>query len=219
MLLTELLDHDLHRSRGGELRTYSLHVPVHKDSFPLVVSTTRGKFIVSTRPWGDGLAGIGIFDYDSEKLDALIGPMVSAAFTLSKGSSYMVSERDVVDGKQVGEKKDRSYSGTYDNSFSGPGAAKRAFEYVQENSGLKAQPHACLLPSSWDEKKASSFLGKGYDPAKRKLSGCRVIFHDVPMPTFFSRPDMVGLYTQFLNGGVAIILHNVELGMSFCPQE
>ncbi len=88
-----------------------------------------------------------------------------------------------------------------------------------QSSGLKTQPHVCLVPSSWSEKKASSFFGKDYVPSERKLGKCcRVVFHDVPMPTFFSRPDMVGMYTQFMNGGSAIILHNVGLGMAFCPQ-
>ena len=168
-----------------------------------------------------GLAGVGVFDCDSDKLDAVIGPMLSVAHKLSVGGSYSFLERvkRTVGRKQVSAPVERTLPGTYENSFSGKGAAAAAFAYVQSKSGLKAQPHACLVPSSWDEKQASSFFGKQYDPGKRKFMGCcRVIFHDSPMPVFFSRPDMVGMYTQFLNGGAAIILHNVELGLAFCPQ-
>lgn len=205
MLLTELLDHDLHRSRGGTPVPLMIEVPVPKDCFPAIVSSTRGGFLVARGLRESGLAGVGVFDYDSDKLDALLGPMISAAHSLSEGSTHVVKEKTV--------------PGTYRNSFTGPGASKRAVEYLVESSGLKTQPHVCLLPSSWSEKKASAFFGKDYVPSERKLGKCcRVVFHDVPMPTFFSRPDMVGMYTQFMNGGSAIILHNVGLGMAFCPQ-
>jgi hypothetical protein len=221
MLLTELLDHDLHRSRGGTPIPLMLEVPVSKESFPAVVSGTRGKFLISKGPQESGLAGVGVFDCDSDKLDAVIGPMLSVAFGLSVGGSHTVLERVKrrVRGKMVGVPIEKTVQGTFKNSFTGKGAAKKAFEYVQENSGLKFQPHACLVPTSWDEKAAKVFFGIEYDPGERKFAKCcRVIFHDVPMPVFFSRPDMVGMYTQFMNGGAAILLHNVELGLAFCPQ-
>ncbi len=222
MLLTELLDHDLHRSRGGTPIPLLLHVPMQKENFPAVVSGTRGKFLVSKGPQKDtGMVGVGVFDCDSDKLDHLVGPMLSAAYGLSVGGSYSMLSRVKrrVKGKTVDVPVEESVPGTFKNSFTGKGAALIAFEYVQKNSGLKAQPHACLIPSSWDEKRARSFFGKEYDVSKRKFMGCcRVIFHDVPMPVFLSRPDMVGMYTQFMNGGAAILLHNVELGLAFCPQ-
>lgn len=211
MLLTEILDHDLHRSRGGAVSAYAIHVPVPPDCFPAIVSNTRGDFVVSpglnteTR-----LAAVGVFECNSDKLDSYVGPMLSAAFTLSSGGSYFI----------VKKKQKRKYKGRYKNSFSGPGAAQAALSHIRKNSGLKAQPHTCLVPSSWDAARASAFFGEEFDPAKRRFSGCcRVVFHDVPMPTFFSRPDMVGMYTQFLGGGAAVILHNVELGLAFCPQD
>lgn len=222
MLMTELLDHDLHRSRGGTPVPLLLHVPMQKENYPAVVSGTRGKFLVSKGPQNDtGLAGVGIFDCDSDKLDAFIGPMLSAAYGLSVGGSYssLTRVKRKVRGKMVGVPVEETVVGTFKNSFTGKGAAKRAFEHVQKNSGLKFQPHVCLVPSSWDEKAAFAFFGKDFDPAQRKFAKCcRVIFHSVPMPVFFSRPDMVGMYTQFMNGGAAILLHNVELGLAFCPQ-
>ncbi len=224
MLLTELLDHDLHRSRGGTPVPLMLGVPAPEDGFPAVVSSTGGKFLVSRglqKSGGlAGLAGVGVFDCDSDKLDSVFGPMLTVAHSLSVGGSYSFLDRvkKVVGRKAVSVPVERTVAGTYENSFSGRGSAAKAFAYVQAKSGLKAQPHACLVPVSWSEKKASSFFGKEYEPGKRKFRRCcRVIFHDVPMPVFFSRPDMVGMYTQFLSGGAAIILHNVELGLAFCP--
>ncbi len=221
MLLTELMDHELHRSRGGEPIPLVLHVPVPKDCFPAIVSGTRGQFVVSTGLSKEtGLAAVGIFPCDSDKLDSVLGPLLTAAYGLSKGSFHTRVVRKVqkVRGKPVSVPTETKVVGTFENSFTGPDAARRAFAYVQKNSGLKAQPHSCLVPSAWDEKKTKSFFGKEYDPKKRKFATCcRVISHDVPMPVFFSRPDMVGMYTQFMNGGAAIILHNVELGLAFCP--
>jgi hypothetical protein len=222
MLMTELLDHDLHRSRGGTPVPLMLEVPVSKDSYPAVVSGTRGQFLVSRGPQESGLAGVGVFEYDSDKLDALLGPMLTVAHSLSVGGSRTSLKRvqRKVRGKLVGVPVTETVAGTFENSFTGKGAARAAFEHVQKSSGLRFQPHVCLVPSSWDEKAAFAFFGKkDYEPAKRKFSECcRVIFHDVPMPVFFSRPDMVGMYTQFLNGGASVILHNVELGLAFCPQ-
>ncbi len=222
MLMTELLDRDLHRSRGGTPIPFVLEVPVSKENYPAVVSGTRGNFLVSRGPRESGLAGVGVFDHDSDKLDTLFSPMLTAAFGLSVGGSRTALKRVQrrVFGRLVSVPLEETVAGTFKNSFTGDGAARAAFEHVQKNSGLKFQPHACLIPSSWDEKTAFSFFGKkDYEPVKRKFSKCcRVIFHDVPMPVFFSRPDMVGMYTQFMNGGAAIILHNVELGLAFCPQ-
>jgi hypothetical protein len=221
MLLTELMDHDLHRSRGGEPVPLVLHVPVPKDCFPAVVSGTRGQFLVSTGLSKEtGLAAVGVFPCDSDKLDSVLGPLLKAAHGLSKGSFYtrLVRKSRRVNGKPTSVPTEVKVSGTYENSFVGPGAAQEALSYIRKNSGLKAQPHACLVPDSWDGKRIKSFFGKEYDPKERKFAACcRVISHDVPMPVFFSRPDMVGMYTQFMNGGAAIILHNVELGLAFCP--
>lgn len=220
MLLTELLDHDLHRSRGGAPIPYMIEVPVPKEAFPVVVSGTRGQFIVARKSRPNDMAGVGVFDFDSEKLDSLIGPLVAAAHSLSEGSLSDSTEKTVVRsfGKDAPGHRAVKVPGTFANSFSGPEAARRAFDYLRENSGLKAQPHACLVPDSWDEKKVSSFFGKEYDRGRRKFRECcRVVSHDVPMPVFFSRPDMVGMYTQFMGGGAALLLHNVELGMAFCP--
>lgn len=221
MLFTELLDHDLHRSRGGSPTPYMMEIPVSNDAFPVVVSGTRGQFIVARKSRPNNMAGVGVFDFDSEKLDSLLGLIVSAASSLSVGSLSDSLEKTTIRafGRDCPGYRAVKVPGTFMNSFSGPDAAARAFEYVRKNSGLLAQPHACLIPSSWDEKKASSFFGKEYDPEQRKFFGCcRVIFHDVPIPVFFSRPDMVGMYTQFMGGGAAVLLHNVELGLAFCPQ-
>lgn len=222
MLLTELLDHDLHRSRGGTPIPLMIEVPVPKDCFPAVVSGTRGKFLISRGPRESGLAGVGVFDFDSEKLDSLLGPMISTALTLSVGSSYRTLEKFTrrLRGKDVVKSVPKAVPGSYENVFVGPSAADAAFDFLRKSSGLKAQPHVCLVPSSWDEKRVSSFFGKDYAPSERRFRECcRVIPHDVPIPTFFSRPDMVGMYTQFMGGGAAILLHNVGLGMAFCPQK
>ncbi len=224
MLILKIMDHDLHRSKDPKAVPRAVCTQVHPDSFPCIVSGSRGQFLVSSGPQkegpGAGMAMIPVFKHDSDKMDSLIGPMLEAAFRLSKGQSYRQFRRSkkVVGGKEVDTSGDVDVKGSYANSFSGPGAAKRAFEYVQKSSGFVVQPHVCLVPSSMKEPDLVAFFGDGFDPVKRKFRDCcRVISHDVPMPVFLSRPDMVGMYTQFMAGGAALILHNVELGMAFCP--
>jgi len=79
----------------------------------------------------------------------------------------------------------------------------------------EAQPHVCLIPESWSQNKIREFFGNNYDGRKYKKI-CHVVLSKVIMPTFCSRPDMVGLYTQFMGGKSGIILHNIKAGIAFC---
>lgn len=166
-------------------------VPDNKGHSPVLVSSTRGKFIVRRKLF-QGSHPCGIFQHDSDRLDEIIGPMMEAALQLS-----------------VDEK--------WDNVFPNP---KQAFDYVQQKSGTIVQPHACLIPSEWDDQKVRRWAGK----ASIAFDGgiityretCRVYRCNVQMPVFLSRPDFVGLFTQIVGGMSSVLLHNVRNGMAFC---
>ncbi len=193
MILLKILDHDLHRSRkGADAVPLWLETPAKPGFLPAVVSSSRGQFLVSRRLTKDGRLRSGIFEYNSDKIDGVLGDMVSAAHGLS-----------------VAEK--------WENSFSGKGAAKSAFSYVQRAAGVSSQPHACLYPGSWSAPDLAKFLGKDSDVAGVFMKVCRLHSCGVPFPVFLSRPDFVGMYTQFVGGRSSVVLHNVKSGMAFCP--
>lgn len=225
MLILNILDHDLHRSRDPNAVPQAVEVAVHPDNFPCVVIGSKGEFLYSRGPQkNSGMTLCPVFKHDSDRMDSLIGPLLDAAFLLSDGQTYKQFRRPKSRKKGATKGSMFDVAGTYKNAFRGPGAAGSAFEYVQRTSGLKIQPHVCLIPEAWyrgpkDTDVLKKFLGEGYDPVKRRFRECcKVIGHDVSMPVFLSRPDMVGMYTQFMAGGSSVILHNVELGIAFCPQ-
>lgn len=201
MILFKILDHDLHRSRSAGRVPLFLYVPALPSFVPAVVSTIQDKdgkarFVISRRLFEDGdvkAVKTFVFQYDSDRLDEVLRPLFDKAFELSEAEKWP-------------------------NVFRGRGPASRAFDYVQASSGLKGQPHVCLVPKAWGRKRTSSFFGSDYDASKSKYRGvCRVVPADVGFPVFLSRPDMVGMYTQFMGGGTSIVLHNVKLGTAFCP--
>lgn len=190
MILIKILDHDLHRSRKDAAVPLWLETPAKIEFLPAIVSSSRGGFLVSRRLTKDGRIRSGIFNYDPDKIDDIIGNMFSAAHSLS-----------VEEG--------------WENRFFGKSAASAAFSYIQMTSGSKSQPHACLVPDHWDESAMKKFMGKDLDSGVfRKI--CRVYPCKVANPVMVSRPDFVGMYTQFVGGKSSIILHNVRYGLAFC---
>lgn len=192
MILLRILEHDLHRAKHGVQATpFMIEVPARQSFLPAIVSTTRCKFISVNKLVDDGYIRVGIFEYNSDRLDEILLELFDAAYVLSRDSGW-------------------------GNVFSGQGAAKLAFDYVGEQSGMPgAQPHACLIPESWSHERITDFLGDEYDGRKyRKI--CHVAMGRVTMPVFCSRPDMVGMYTQFMGGKSGVILHNVKAGVAFC---
>jgi hypothetical protein len=105
----------------------------------------------------------------------------------------------------------------WDNIFESP---SKAFSYIQEESGLKTQPHICLVPDSWSDNKLFKFFGKtNLDISVDMITYnkvCSIRKCSVSLPVFLSKPDNVGLLTQFPNNLSSILLHNVRKGMAFC---
>lgn len=196
MLILKILDHDLHRSRRpiDTLIPMTILVPDNKGHSPVLVSSTRGKFIVRRKLF-QGAHPCGIFPYDSDRLDELIGPMVEAALQLSLDEKW-------------------------DNVLSTP---KAAFEYIQQKSGTTVQPHVCLIPADWKDPQLTRWAGKasvafeGGIITYRKT--CRIYRCNTATPIFLSRPDFVGLFTQIVGGMSSVLLHNVRHGMAFCRNE
>lgn len=192
MILLRILDHDLHRSKqGASAIPYMVEIPALPGFVPAIISNTHAKFVIARKLYEGNKIRVGVFDYDSEKLDDLILDMFSAAYELSRDEKWP-------------------------NVFTGGGAPARAVKYVGEQSGMGvAQPHVCLVPQIWSSTKLNKFFGKEFDGKKYKKY-CRIVSAKVAFPVFCSRPDMVGMYTQFLGGGAGFLLHNVKSGLAFC---
>lgn len=168
-----------------------IEIPALPGFVPAIVSSSRGKFVVSKKLTRDNRIRVGIFNYDSDRLDEVITDLFNSAFMLSQSENW-------------------------GNIFLGPNSAKLAREYIREQSGMReTQPHICLIPDSWDSIQVKKFFKSKLDGDKYDKH-CSVISTKVAFPVFCSRPDMVGMHTQFLGGGSGIILHNVKFGLAFC---
>jgi hypothetical protein len=192
MILLRILEHDLHRSRDANSVPLMISTPVPPKSVPAIVSDTRGRFIAirKMRQEGNFIAS-GVFEYDSDRVDDVVSDLFDAAYVLSCEDKL-------------------------GNTFSGKDAPKRAFNYIKRSSGIPGQPHVCLVPESWKETKIKQFFGvKNLENVRKYQKFCRIVSTKVSIPVFCSRPDMVGMYTQFLGGKTSIILHNVKLGLAF----
>lgn len=206
------METDIHRSREGVVASpLFLETPANPAFFPAIVSDSRGKMVVRptiTTPnqilvrhgldskknilaTGDGVIS-GIFSHDPDRLDDFLDPIFQAALSLSRDQKWP-------------------------NIFPGRRPTK-AFEYVRQNSGMKTQPHVCLVPSEWEDRDIKKWMGlSNYDGDKyRGVS--RVVRAKIKFPVFCSRPDMVGIFTQFLGGKSSVVVHNVKLGLGLCPQ-
>lgn len=192
MILLRILEHDLHRAkRGLHAIPFMIEVPVLPSFVPAVISTSRGKFIVVNKLVENNFIRVGIFKYNPDRLDDILLDLFDTAYVLSRDSGWK-------------------------NVFTGEKAAELAFDYIGEQSGMPgAQPHACLVPESWTQERVQKFLGDEYDGRKYKKT-CHVAMVKVTMPVFCSRPDMVGMYTQFMGGNTGILLHNIRTGLAFC---
>lgn len=190
MLILKILDHDLHRSREQGAIPMAILVPDAKAHSPVLVSSTRGKFLVRRKLF-QGCHPCGVFKYDSDRLDEVIANVTEAGLQLSLDEKWP-------------------------NVFTKPGPA---FDYIRERAGTAGQPHACAVPADWDDVKLKRWFGKGFEVTGGLVTyrkTCRVYRCNTKVPTFFSRPDYVGLLTQVAGGNSSILLHNVRNGMSFC---
>lgn len=192
MILFRILDHDLHRSKKDDAHPLMIEIPALPEFVPAVVSGSRGQFLVSKKLTNDGKIRVGIFSRNSEKMDGLITEMFSVAFELSNSNEWP-------------------------NVMTGKASVKRAFNYI--SGQFDGQPHVCLVPESWSTTRVRKVFGcKNLSSNDFKYRDyCRLVYAKVSFPIFLSRPDMVGMYTQFLGDKSAIVLHNVKRGISFCP--
>ena len=190
MLILKILENDLHRSKNALATPLIVEIPAFPEFLPSLVSNSRGKFLVSEKLTRDNRIKVGVFRHDSEKMDEIIPTMLSSALELSRAESWK-------------------------NVF-GLDGVKNAFEYIKKESNLPAQPHVCLVPSSWERDRLSKIFGVKAVGLMKYRRFCRIIQIDIPFIVFLSKPDMVGMYTHFLGGPSAILLHNIRRGISFC---
>jgi hypothetical protein len=191
MILIKILDHDLHRSKKGlDSIPLWLETPAKESFLPAIVSSSRGSFISSNKLTKDDKIRSGIFEHDPDRIDDVLEGLFTAATKLSLDQGWK-------------------------NVFRGSRSASSAFGYIQNQSGVHSQPHACLVPESWDPAVLSDFMGPDLDGSFFKKT-CRIYTCRVPHPVMLSRPDFVGLYTQFVGSRSTIVLHNVRRGIAFC---
>lgn len=196
MILLRMLDHDMHVSKRDSIPLW-IETPAKPEFLPVLVSSSTGSFLTSRRLTSENRIRSGVFKYDSDKLDTLVPIVVSSALELSKLEKWPNICKNV----------------------------ESAFEYIRRESGLDTLPHMCLIPDGFDDKKVTKIFGRGKitdlsgDDSNIKIPVyhkiCRVFYCGVSNITFLSRPDFVGLYTQFQNGSCSVLLHNVRRGMSF----
>lgn len=193
MLILKILENDLHRSkRGVDAVPLIVYIPARLSFLPALVSNSVGKFLVVRKMSKDDRIGVGVFQHDSDKMDEKIPDMIQAAFDLSKAEKW-------------------------ENVFSGSKALSDGFDHIAKESNMPVQPHVCLVPNSWTIATMREKFRTKIDPNIPKYRRfCRIVNADVPVVTFLSRPDMVGMYTHFLGGPASILLHNVKRGMAFC---
>jgi hypothetical protein len=195
MILMKLLENDLHRGKKGvDVTPYMIEVPARSDFVPAIVSSTRGKFLTSRKLTDENRIRVGVFECDSEKLDAVLPDLMDAAHRLSKQEGW-------------------------DNVFVGDGSASHAFKHIRSHSELSGQPHVCLVPNEWETDGILAWLKRRkWDPVMKYKKCCRIVTCNVNTPIFCSRPDYVGMITHFMGNptGVGILLHNIRKSLAFC---
>lgn len=203
MILHEILDQDLHRQKSGigvQAFPLMIEIPATKEFVPCVISTTRGKFIHSSKLTSDQKIRVGLFNFDENNEEDLINDMFVSAYSLSKSNEW-------------------------ENIFYNSTALKLGFDYIRHNSGLRDQPHVCLIPKDWSNadllnRFKSQLIEKEIRGEQvhiyRKI--CKLIRCKIPFPVYLSKPDYVGIYTRFLGINSGILLHNIRRGIAFCPQ-
>lgn len=191
MILMKILENDLHRSSRPSV--LYVEVPCKPDWLPIVVSTTRGKFVPVNRLREGSMAWAGAFEYDSSKFDQLIQPLFECAFSMSQ-------------------------SGVFKNIFSDPDAA---YSHVQESHDSKVEPPYLLVPDTITDKALRKLLGpknvKGTEQKFTYKTKTSVFRCNIKYPVFLTVPTHVGIHIRTLGKFSSILLHNVGLSMAFFP--
>lgn len=186
MILDKILDHNYHRSKTEGALSLMVETPVIPQFFPMIVSDTSGNFIISRRIVENRFVRSGVFK-NPGSYDDYIKSLFDAAYDLSKSDKFK-------------------------NIFTKPDLASR---YITSESGFKSQPRVVLVPNEftdYDLKRIFVNLSHG---SVIKYGQSRLMRTNISRPTFLSRPDFVGLFTQFPENHASIILHNVKSGISF----
>jgi len=204
MIITSILENDLHRSKDKERQPLMVEVPSKSDFIPCVISNTHGEFVISYKLFEDNgreYSRVGIFDHDQSKIDLVINDLFTAAYLLSikQGWSNIFSP---------------------DGSVSKQKAVSNAFNYIFKQSGEIGQPSVCLIPDSFDKDTIIEWFDDGTIDVNsmgvyKYHKWCRLVSTNTDRIVFLSLPEYVGMYTHFLSGGVGFLLHNVRRAIAF----
>ena len=190
-ILLKLLDHELHKARSmnAEAGVLWIETPASSSFLPSIVSSHQfGRFLISRKLTAESRLRSGTFQSSEETIDQVIPSLFNTAYELSALEKFP-------------------------NIFS---SSKESYKHIQDSSGQKGQPHACLVPSSLsDAELGRIFKGMHYEDDTLNKT-CRVYKFDLDKIVFLSRPDFVGLYTRLPNNYSSILLHNISLGIGFC---
>jgi hypothetical protein len=187
MLMTRIMQHDMHKaSRDGLMVPW---IELQGLKLPVLISGSRGNFLVARKHHPGDITRVGTFEADSDRIDNYLDGLIHAARDLSREEKW-------------------------GNEFTGRHAALNGFKHVHDEDNL-AQPHIGLFPSAWGEDQVDAFYGKSNLKDGKYRKYCRLFSAPISFPVFCGRPDMVGLYTQFMGGTHSIILHNIKMGMAF----
>lgn len=193
-VLRKILENDLHRSKSTvSARPLILDIPCNESFIPSVISSSsHDKFLVSKKiAKNNGISYIrtGVFKHEFEKIDDVITNLFMKAYEVSVEYGYA-------------------------NVFTSVDKAKKR---IKKCSCDDAQPHIALIPKNLTDARLKSLFRGVKVTDKAVLHGtCSLIkCHDMDKIMFLSKPEYVGMYTQFLGDFASIILHNIELGIAF----
>jgi hypothetical protein len=189
--LLRILETDLYHSRAGiDPIPLLVELPARPTFVPALVSNSVGDFLVSRKLTANSGIRVGVFSYEPDRLDSVIPDIINSAYKLSKSEKYQ-------------------------NIFIGKDSASRAFSYISKSSKTPAQPHCCLIPQDWGMARTRKYFKSEVDRTYKKY--CKIIWTGVPFPVFCSKPDFLGMCTQFVGNRVSILIHNVKSGLAMCP--
>ncbi len=196
MISHKIFDVDLHRVENKKL--FMLESPANNEFLPSIVSSIApNKFLTIRRLHPGNFIRSGIFEYDSDRLDEILSPLFKHAYELSLSENFSNIHK----------------------TFS------EAHDYIKKYSSVKGYPAYCLVPDGFDVSKIENVTIPSYTSEEKNLSSlpiysdnCKIVHCSVDRPVFLSKPDYVGLLTSFMGRSYSLLMHNVELGVSFVDE-
>ncbi len=197
MILQKVLDVNFHGKRNSDNsgRPLFIELSIPSTFLPVIVSSVKfDRYILVNKVSSGGTIRSGIFNYDPDRIDEILGPLFSFAFKTSEKLKL-------------------------NNIFS---SATKARNYIKKTSGDDLYPNIALIPNSMDEESLKKIFKNSLIPPSsgenRYFSldkKCNLIHCNVSNIIFLSKPDYVGLLTQISGGMTSVLLHNLEKGFSF----